>query len=449
MRLSRLVPLVVLLLFAAGAIIYSESLKTRAQVGAPIPAFELVDLEGNRWRVSRPLEAPLVINFWASWCEPCLLEMPAHDAFYRRYGDRVGYVAINEREPAVRIREHLEQEAAKGIGFAFPILLDRDGSVGEAFRLGGMPETWFIDAQGVARFHWLGPVTFEMLQAAYWQATGTPIDALDGGPFHGSGTARAVLIGETPDVVYVGGSGGLARYRLAGGGAEARAFTWEPVDGDVVHGLLRGQDGRPVAITDKGVPGLPGTPGALAEGHGYRLAWVAGYGLFRAVGGGGVTDRAAPAAPADGADVWEGQPPGEQWRRMEPGIDGAHRVVALAADPAVPDRWLAATAGGLLESRDGGVTWRSLDVEPRVFAVAFDPVTPHRVYLATDTGVWMSEDGGRRPARVVSSPQRVLVALDAVALPDGLWLVAAAPNGDLYGSRDGREWSLLVPRRTS
>jgi len=131
MRLSRLVPLVVLLLFAAGAIIYSESLKTRAQVGAPIPAFELVDLEGNRWRVSRPLEAPLVINFWASWCEPCLLEMPAHDAFYRRYGDRVGYVAINEREPAVRIREHLEQEAAKGIGFAFPILLDRDGSVGK------------------------------------------------------------------------------------------------------------------------------------------------------------------------------------------------------------------------------------------------------------------------------------------------------------------------------
>jgi len=84
-----------------------------------------------------------------------------------------------------------------------------------------------------------------------------------------------------------------------------------------------------------------------------------------------------------------------------------------------------------------------------VYAVAFDPVTPHRVYLATDTGVWMSEDGGRRPARVVSSPQRVLVALDAVALPDGLWLVAAAPNGDLYGSRDGREWSLLVPRRTS
>lgn len=446
--MSRLVPFVVLLLFAAGAIIYSESLKTRAQVGAAIPAFELVDLDGGSWRVSRSVAAPLVINFWASWCEPCLLEMPAHDAFYRRYGDRIGYVGINEREPPVRIREHLEKEAAKGIEFTFPILLDRDGSVGEAFRLGGMPETWFVDAQGVARFHWLGPVTFEMLQTAYWQATGTSIDAVDGGPFHTSGTARAVLIGERPDVVYVGGSGGLARYELADGGAEAREFTWQPIDGEIVQVLVRGDGGRPVAVTERGLPGLPAAPMAVATGHGYRLAWVSGYGLYRAPGTG--LESVPASATAAGASLLAlgDETAASRWEPVEPGVSASDRVVALAADPSVPDRWLAATAAGLLESRDGGATWRALDVEPRVYAVAFDPVTPRRVYFATDTGIWVSDDGGRRPVRMVSSPQRVLVALDAVALSDGaVWLVAAAPNGDLYGSRDGRAWSLLVPRQ--
>jgi len=429
MRTARIVPLLVIAVFAVGAVIYSENLKSRAQVGAPIPTFALQDLSGATWQVDRSTDVPVIVNFWATWCEPCLLEMPAHEAFWRRYGDRVRYFGVNEREPPIRIQEHLAREASKGVEFTFPILLDRNGAVGETFRIGGMPETWFTGADGTARFHWLGPVTFEMLQAAYAEAVGSPIDAADGGPFHRGGTARAVLVGESPRVVYVGGTGGFARYELSEGSADAAAFVWQPVDGDVVA-LRRGGDGEPVAVSGSGWPGLPATPGALAGGHGYQLAWVAGYGLYRSDG--------EPGAQGSGQAAWT---------RVEPGVGPAERVLALAADPLVADRWLAATAAGLMESRDGGQTWRSLDVEPRVYGLAFDPGTPRRVYLATDMGVWVSEEGGRRPARVAASPQRVLVSLDAVTLPEGgTWLVAVAPNGDVYGSLGGAAWSLLVPR---
>jgi len=437
MKLSRVIPLTVLACFAVAAIIYSESLQTRAQVGAAIPTFELQQLDGTWRRVTASLETPLVINFWASWCEPCLEEMPAHEAFYRRYGDRVLYLGINEREPPLKIREHLDRLARDGAVLTYPILLDRNGEVGERFRQAGLPETWFVDERGIARFHWLGLVRFEQLEAAYRQAVGVPIDARDGGPFHGTAAARSVLIGAEPGVVYVGGSGGVARYRLTDGGAAGADFLWEPAAGVPV--LARSAGGSPIVFTGERWPGLPASPTALAEGHGRRLAWIPGHGLFAAPIGHG-------AVPAAGGAEGDGDAGG--WQPLVAAGSGLDGVAALAADPLVADRWLAAAATGLLESRDGGRTWRALDTGLRVYGLVFDPAVPERLYLATDSGVWLSQDGGRRAVRLVGSPQRILAAVDAVALPQGgTWLVAVAPNGDVYGSRDGgRTWSLLVPR---
>lgn len=451
MKPSRIIPLVVLAVFVVGAIIYSENLKTRAQVGAAVPTFELQQLDGSWLRVDASLGMPLIINFWASWCEPCLEEMPAHDAFYRRYRDRIVYVGINEREPPVKIREHLDKVAREGSPFAFPILLDRSGKVGEQFRMAGIPETWFFDGRGIAHFHWLGPVRFEQLEAAYREATGFAIDGADGGPFHGKGGARAVLIGEEPGVLYVGGTGGAARYRLADGGAAGSDFSWQPAAEGGVPVLIRNPAGAPVVITEGQWPGLPAAPTVVAAGHGQQLAWLPGHGLF--VGPGlnraAEADHAPPATGTAGAaDASDAGLSGTPWRLLAPADSGLEGVTALAADPMVADRWLAAAGLELLESRDGGRTWRPLEPGVRVYGLAFDPAAPHRLYLATDTGVWVSEDGGRRAVRLAGSPQRVLVALDAAPLPGGgAWLVAAAPNGDVYGSRDmGRTWSLLVPR---
>lgn len=454
-RVVRWLPVIVLLVFVGAALLYSESLKARVQVGAAAPSFELPALDGGTVRLDDFRGRPVIINFWAAWCPPCLEEMPAHDEFYRRYGDRIVYLAVNQRETVARIQRHLDEVKEAGLTMTLPILLDRRGSVGEAFRLGGMPETWVIDPQGIARRHWIGPVTFEQLQAGYWEATGRFIDEADGGPFHGRGAARAVLAvpgaGGGPARVYIGGEGGLARYDLAEGGAPAPDFVWEAVDGETVTALARLSGGAAapgtdaaagddalLVVTDKGLEGLPAAPVALAQdASGTMLAWVPWHGLYeRSPAGTGGTDTAADAAGGPGP-----------WREVAAELSPQMPWAGLDPDPFTPGRWLLAGGGGLLESRDGGRTWRATGVTVRSYAVRHDPVTPRRVYIATDTGIWLSEDGGRTAQRVPGSPQRQLAALDAVQAPGGgVLLTAAAPNGDVYVSTDaGATWRLIVP----
>lgn len=115
--------------------------------GKPTPALTLTDLDGKPWRLSALKGHPVVLNFWASWCEPCRAEMPSLELLASRH-EREGLIvlAVNYKEALPAIRRYLEQWPV-----SLPILLDRDGDAASEWTPRVFPTTVLIGRDGVPR----------------------------------------------------------------------------------------------------------------------------------------------------------------------------------------------------------------------------------------------------------------------------------------------------------
>lgn len=94
----------------------------------------------------------VLVNFWATWCGPCRIEMPALQRVYDAHREH-GLVVLG-----VDYGEDLESVVSYGreVGVSFPLLLDRDSAVGQRYRIQGLPTTIFVDRQGIIRDMVLG-----------------------------------------------------------------------------------------------------------------------------------------------------------------------------------------------------------------------------------------------------------------------------------------------------
>lgn len=116
-----------------------------AQIGDLRPELSLPDLAGAPVPMSRFDGKPVLLNFWASWCPPCIEEMPVLDAFARAHPDwHVVGVAV---EPAEAARDYLAEHPV-----SYPILIGSDGSPDESLQFGNargvLPYTVLIGADG-------------------------------------------------------------------------------------------------------------------------------------------------------------------------------------------------------------------------------------------------------------------------------------------------------------
>lgn len=108
---------------------------------APDDSFPM--LEGGLASLADLRGAPVVVNFFASWCEPCEAEMPAFAAVHAAMGDAVQFLGVSLRDSEADTRDLLERT-----GVAYPIARDPSGSLAEAFGVVSMPTTYFLDAEG-------------------------------------------------------------------------------------------------------------------------------------------------------------------------------------------------------------------------------------------------------------------------------------------------------------
>ena len=114
-------------------------------IGAAVPDFTLAAARTrNPMTLSSLRGRPVVLNFWATWCGPCRVEMPAFEAAYRENQPRnLTVLAINYAEPRQMVLDFADE-----LGVSFPLLLDPDGSVQELYQIRGYPSTMFIAPDG-------------------------------------------------------------------------------------------------------------------------------------------------------------------------------------------------------------------------------------------------------------------------------------------------------------
>lgn len=129
------------------------------EIGRAAPDFLLETADGGQLRLSDLRGRPLLVNFWASWCTPCRKEMPEIVRAYAAHkGSGLEIVAVDLQENAEQVRAFADE-----FGMTFPVVIDRTGSVGDAWRIGGpvqgIPSSYFLDADGVVRARVFGPMT--------------------------------------------------------------------------------------------------------------------------------------------------------------------------------------------------------------------------------------------------------------------------------------------------
>jgi thiol-disulfide isomerase/thioredoxin len=134
--------------FVPGAPVAAQSVRKPWPARKPTPPLELPAIDGAPWRLASERGHPMLLNFWASWCEPCQAEMPSLERLaqsQREAGLRV--LAVNYREGEPTVKRFLAK-----MPLQLPIVRDADGAAARAFDIHIFPSTVGIDRQGRVRF---------------------------------------------------------------------------------------------------------------------------------------------------------------------------------------------------------------------------------------------------------------------------------------------------------
>ena len=132
--------------------------------GKTAPAFIVTDLNGKTWRLQDLRGRAVLINFWATWCEPCRAEMPSLQALADQNVGKLVVLAVNLKESEPTITRFVQRT-----GLSLPVVRDADGATARAWGVSIYPSTVLIDARGRVRsvvrgeVDWLGTDAWAMV----------------------------------------------------------------------------------------------------------------------------------------------------------------------------------------------------------------------------------------------------------------------------------------------
>lgn len=117
------------------------------------PAFTAPDTGAKQWRLDDLRGKVVVLNFWASWCSPCVEEIPALDAMASDRAGQIVVLGVNYKEASWTVGKFAQAHPAR-----FPLLLDKSGELFKRWTTGVMPTTILIGRDGTPRWRMIGPL---------------------------------------------------------------------------------------------------------------------------------------------------------------------------------------------------------------------------------------------------------------------------------------------------
>jgi len=115
------------------------------------PDFTAQLADGSSFSLSEQKGKVVLLNFWATWCGPCVEEMPAFEKLYGEYGDKVSVLAVNCMEDKETVKQFISDNS-----YTFPIAYDVEGDVVMRYPSDGIPYTLVIDGEGVIQNIYVG-----------------------------------------------------------------------------------------------------------------------------------------------------------------------------------------------------------------------------------------------------------------------------------------------------
>jgi len=137
----------------------------------PAPGFTLPDLEGKKRSLAESRGKVVLLNFWATWCPPCVEELPSMAQLQRALADRpdVAMMTVSVDDTAAQVKKFLEQHRA--LFGSIPVLMDPSKKVPESYGTKKFPESYLIDRTGTVRYRfinkrdWSSPLALSCIES--------------------------------------------------------------------------------------------------------------------------------------------------------------------------------------------------------------------------------------------------------------------------------------------
>ena len=123
------------------------------------PDFTMLDMDGNEVTLASFFGKPIVLNFWASWCGPCKMEMPEIQKFYQEYGEDIHFLLVSVDDSLDTAKAFIAEN-----GYTFPVYFDASSMGAYTYGASSIPLTFFIDAEGNLTAYYMGAMSEGILQ---------------------------------------------------------------------------------------------------------------------------------------------------------------------------------------------------------------------------------------------------------------------------------------------